>query len=71
MSVEKRAITIWYGKLEDAEKFPDLEYWRGQTDAAKFAAAWEMVLEAHSVKGEDLSESRLQRSVARLQRREN
>jgi hypothetical protein len=70
MSVEKRDITIWYGRLEDAEQFPDLQYWQGQEDAAKFAAAWEMVLEAHALKGEDLSESRLQRSVASLQRRE-
>jgi hypothetical protein len=70
MSVEKRAITIWYGKLEDAETFPDLQYWQRQRDAAKFDAAWDMVLEAHALKGEDLSESRLQRSVASLQRRE-
>lgn len=69
MSVEKRNITVWYGRLEDAEEFPDLQYWQGQGDAAKFAAAWEMVLEAHALKGEDLSESRLQRSVASLQRR--
>ena len=70
MSVEKRNITIWYGRLEDAERFPDLQYWQSQSDAAKFAAAWEMVLEAHALKGEDLSESRLQRSIAGLQRRE-
>ncbi len=70
MSEEKQNITVWYGRLEDAEKFPDLRYWQGQSDAAKFAAAWEMVLEAHALKGEDLSESRLQRSVASLQRRE-
>ena len=70
MSEEKRNITVWYGRLEDAEKFPDLQYWQDQSDSAKFAAAWEMVLEAHALRGEDLSESRLQRSVASLQRRE-
>jgi hypothetical protein len=70
MSLEKRNISVWYGRLEDAEKFPDLQYWQGQSDAAKFAAAWDMVVEAHALKGEDLSESRLQRSVASLQRRE-
>jgi len=70
MSAEKRNITVWYGRLEDAEEFPDLQYWQAQSDATKFAAAWEMVLEAHALKGEDLSESRLQRSVASLQRRE-
>lgn len=70
MSLRERNISIWYGKLEDAEIFPDLEYWQQQDDATKFAAAWEMVVEAHALKGEDLSESRLQRSIASLQRRE-
>jgi len=69
MSVEKRQINVWYGRIEDAPRFPDLQYWQAQDDDEKFAAAWEMVLEAHAIKGEDLSESRLQRSVARFQRR--
>ena len=71
MSVEKRDIKVWYGRLDEAEKFPDLQYWQGQSSMAKFATAWEMVLEAHALKGEDLSESRLQRAVASLQRRED
>ena len=71
MSVERRDIKIWYGKLEDAPTFPDLEYWQAQSDESKFAAAWEMVLEAHALKGEDLSESRLQKSVISYQRRED
>ena len=70
MSLRERNISIWYGKLEDAERFPDLEYWQQQNDATKFAVAWEMVIEAHAIKGEDLSESRLQRSIASFQRRE-
>jgi hypothetical protein len=70
MSLRERNISIWYGKIEEAQKFPDLEYWRQQDDSTKFAAAWEMVVEAHAIKGEDLSESRLQRSIASLQRRE-
>ena len=70
MSVEKRNIKVWYGRLEDAERFPDLQYWQNQSDEKKFAAAWDIVLEAHALKGEDLSESRLQRSVASFQRRE-
>jgi hypothetical protein len=69
MSLRERNISIWYGKIEDAERFPDLEYWRRQDDSTKFAAAWEMVVEAHAIKGEDLSESRLQRSIASFQRR--
>lgn len=64
-----RVVTEWYGRQEDAELFPDLSYWLSQDDAAKFEAAWEMVIEAHQIKGEDISESRLQRTVGGLQRR--
>ena len=67
--MSQRVITEWYGKLEDAMPFPDLDYWREQGDDAKFKTAWEMVIEAHQMKGEDLSESRLQRTVASFQRR--
>lgn len=67
--MNRQAITEWYGRLEDAEPYPDLEYWSRQSDSAKLEAAWEMVLEAHRIKGEDLSESRLQRTVASLKRR--
>lgn len=41
MSEHERNITVWYGRLEDAEQFMDLGYWLAQTDDAKFAAAWE------------------------------
>jgi hypothetical protein len=70
MSVQPRNITVWYGRLEDAEQFMDLRFWLTQNAETKFDAAWEMVVEAHAIKGEDLRESRLQRSVASLQRRE-
>ncbi len=66
----RRNITEWYGRLEDSEPFPDLEYWQSQDDETKFDAAWEMVIEAHLIKGEDLRESRLQRTIGSLQRRE-
>lgn len=67
--MEKRKIEIWYGRLEDAERFPDMEYWRAQSTEKIFETAWEMVLEAHALKGEDLRESRLQRSVTSFQKR--
>ena len=70
MSLRERNITIWYGRLQDATQYPDLTYWQEQSDETRFDAAWEMVVEAHAIKGEDLSESRLQRSVASFQRRE-
>ena len=66
----QRTITEWYGKVEDAELFPDLAYWQAQDDKTKFDAVWEMVVEAHLIKGRNLRESRLQRTVGMLQRRE-
>ena len=64
--MKKREIKVWYGRLEDAEKYPDVKYWRSQPDEIVFDAVWQMVVDAHAMKGEDLSESRLQRSVGGL-----
>ncbi len=69
MSIRERNISVWYGRLEDAPQFPDIAYWQAQPDSVKFAVAWDMVIEAHAINGENLSESRLQRSVASFQRR--
>ena len=60
----KRELKIWYGKIEDADAYPDVAYWQSQPDEFKFDVAWQMVIDAHAMKGEDISESRLQRSVA-------
>ncbi len=67
--MKKREIKVWYGRLEDAEKYPDVKYWQSQSDEVIFDAAWQMVVDAHAIKGEDLRESRLQRSVGGLHRR--
>ncbi len=61
-------MKIWYGKLENAERYPDVKYWQAQPDAKKFETAWQMVIDAYAMKGEDVSELRLQRSVGGLQR---
>ena len=47
-SVATRKITAWYGKLETAEPYPDIAYWRSQSDEAIFDAAWQMGVDAHS-----------------------
>ncbi len=59
-------MTVWYGKIEDAPKYPAVPFWRQQPDDYRFAVAWQMVIDAHAMKGEDLSESRLQRTVGGL-----
>jgi hypothetical protein len=47
----------------------DLEFWRRVGAEGRFAAAWDMVGEAAAIRGEDGRQSRLQRSVLRVQRR--
>ena len=64
MSLHVRTQTLHINNIP-ADKLQAL-----QDDAAKFDAAWEMVIEAHQIKGEDISESRLQRTVGGFQRRE-
>ena len=66
---QKCEMTAWYGRLEDAEKYPDVKYWQSQPHEVVFDAVWQMVVDAHKMKGEDLSESRLQRSVGGLYKR--
>ena len=34
MSEHERNITVWYGRLEDAEQFMDLRYWLAQSNDA-------------------------------------
>jgi len=64
---KKRDITIRKGKLgQEDEKLLDYEYWDKLGDEAKFAASWELVIQAYEIKGLDLNELRFQRSVEKL-----
>jgi hypothetical protein len=56
------------GKLEALDRSFDLKFWQAQDDTARFAAAWELVVHAWIIKGRDVRELRLQRSVENLQR---
>ena len=47
----------------------DLKFWQAIGAEGIFAAAWEMVSEQRSFRGEDGDEPRLQRSVLRIVRR--
>lgn len=64
-----RDIKIWYGKIKDAPKYPDVPYWQAQPDEVKFAAAWEMVIDAYAIKGISESELSFQRSFGGLKKR--
>ena len=51
------------GKIEDLDRSFDLQFWQAQTDQARFAAAWELVVHSYIIKGKDVSELELQRTV--------
>lgn len=52
-----------FGKLEDLDRSFDLTFWQAQPEEARFEAAWELVLLAWQVKGNDVGQLRLQRTV--------
>jgi len=51
------------GKIADLDRSFDLSFWQGQSSQARFNAAWELILHAWRVKGKDVRQLRLQRSV--------
>jgi hypothetical protein len=51
------------GKMSEATREFDVEFWQRQGSTAIFAAAWAMVVEAHRWKNQSESELTLQRSV--------
>ena len=55
------------GKIEDLDRSFDIRFWQAQSDAAKFDAAWELVTTAYELKGRDLNELRLQRTIENFQ----
>ena len=55
------------GKRDDGSF--DADFWQRVGAEGIFAAAWEMVSEQRSIRGQDGDEPRLQRSVVRIVRR--
>ena len=56
------------GKITDLDRSFDLQFWQAQTAQARFDAAWELILHAWRVKGNDVRQLRLQRSTETFQR---
>jgi hypothetical protein len=57
-----------FGRIEDAGRSFDIEFWQRQGDAAIFRAAWEMAEFYHRQQGMKPDEFRLQRSIESFQR---
>jgi len=53
---EKPVVMERFGKLHEMDRSFDIAYWQQQGGQAIFAAAWEMVVEAHRLKGETIDE---------------
>jgi hypothetical protein len=53
----------------EEEKEFDREFWRTAGHEARFAAAWQMVVESFLMRGKDAGELRLQRDVETIRRR--
>jgi hypothetical protein len=56
------------GKLEDLDRSFDLAFWQAQPPEARFKAAWELIVHASKVRGIDVRQLRLHRSVETFQR---
>jgi hypothetical protein len=57
-----------FGKIREAGRAFDIEYWQRQGDTAIYRAAWELVEFYHRDQGMDPDELRLQRSIETFQR---
>jgi hypothetical protein len=58
------------GKPEDMDRSFDLQFWQSQSSKARFDATWELIVHAMRVKGQDVRQLRLQRSVENFQRQQ-
>ena len=56
------------GRIQDLDRSFDIQFWQQQEPKARFNAAWELIVHAWRVKGYDVRQLRLQRTVENFQR---
>ena len=56
------------GKLNELDRSFDLDFWLSQTPKIRFEATWELIQHAWRVKGNDVRQLRLQRTIETFQR---
>jgi hypothetical protein len=66
----QRPITARFVRRDEGDRSFDRAFWQQHGHEAIFAAAWEMIAEVDLMRGRDVCQSRLQRSVQHLERRE-
>lgn len=57
-----------FGRIKDADRSFDIEYWQRQGDAAIYRAAWELIEFYHRQQGMKPDELKLQRFIESFQR---
>jgi hypothetical protein len=58
------------GKIADLDRSFDIRFWQGLEPRVRFDATWELIVHAWRVKGGDVRQLRLQRSVENFQRQQ-
>ena len=58
------------GKIPDLDRAFDLRFWQAQSSQTRFDATWELIQHAWRVKGNDVRQLRLHRSVEAFQRQQ-
>lgn len=56
------------GKINELDRSFDLDFWQAQSSEARFNASWELIVHYVKVKGLDVRQLRLQRSLESFQR---
>jgi len=56
------------GKISDLDRSFDLDFWQAQPPEARFNAAWELIVHYAKLKGLDVRQLRLQRSLETFQK---
>ncbi len=67
----KTGIVERRGRIEELDRSFDLMFWQSQTSKARFEAAWELIVLASKMKGIDVRQLRLHRSVETFQRQKS
>jgi hypothetical protein len=58
------------GRIEDLDRSFDIAFWQSQSPKARFDATWELIQHYWRVKGNDVRQLRLHRSVESFQRQQ-
>ncbi len=66
----EQVIMEKYGKIEDMDRSFDIKYWQSRPAAERMAAAWELVEQAWEMKGRDVSELQMNKTIERYGRLE-